>query len=99
MANKKVPDDKHKAFSEEVTNLPTFTLNGKTYTAKKTIEQVMTFGFMRKLRHLDELSSTYEMVEAMFDEDALEALDELTFEEAGGVIEQIYGKAGVTPGE
>ena len=58
--------------------VPSFTRDGVTYTARCTFSKVMSnFGVRRALRNASEVDGTFIVLEALFDEDALAALDDL----------------------
>ena len=85
--------------SEEKVELPSFKIGRKTYKAKAMPAEVLGFGFMRRVRKMSELEAIFEVVEALFDEDALEALDALSTAEAFEVLEQVFEQAGINAGE
>lgn len=73
---------------------PTFTRDGKTYVGKRTMAQAMSnFGVRRKLRGADSVEGTFVILEAMFDEDALEALDDLDIDDPAmvDIMSEIFG--------
>ena len=71
-----------KTKTEAPDTLPAFTRNGTTYTARRTFSAAMSnFGVRRALRNASEVDGTFIVLEALFDDDALDALDDLDIDD------------------
>lgn len=84
MASPKAPQD-HKTKATDEPEAFTFEHDGETYSFKPT-KSVLTPGFVRKHRHSDGGDIVYTLIELLTDEDALDVLDNMSFEDNRAVI-------------
>lgn len=73
---------------------PSFTRAGITYTARRTFKAALSnFGVRRALRNASEVDGTFIVLEALFDDDALAALDDLDIDdpEMVEIMSAIFG--------
>lgn len=76
----------------EENELPSFTIDGVTHTATRGLDLVRGFGFRRAVRGMDDIDASIYLVEKLFDEDALMALDgyDIASAEFIDIMDQIF---------
>lgn len=89
----KRPTDR-KTKKQDVPEAFSFEHDGETYTFKPTLE-ALTPGFIRRNRNND-AEFQYGLVEALADDDALAALDSMTFKDNARIMAEFAEHAGET---
>lgn len=100
MPESKVPQDrkpKKATKNEDVVEPFTFTHDGKEYTLQSA--DILSVGFARKIRHLDQSSQFFEILEALADDDALAAIDGMHRAEFEQFTSDFYAHSKVHQGE
>ncbi|MBO0747283.1 MAG: hypothetical protein J2O47_02965 [Acidimicrobiaceae bacterium] len=89
-ARKHPQDHRPKAAAKEATDGPfTFIHDGKTYTFEQSIESVVTPGWVRRHRSMNEADMTFTLLEEIAGDDALEAIDDMSWEEFGKLSDRL----------
>jgi hypothetical protein len=97
MPTPKQPQD-HKPKAAEASDRFTFEHDGETYELKPTLEHI-TPGFLRRIRKLGDLDAFYTILEALADDEQLEVIDVMSFEEFGQLNKDFFAHLGALRGE
>jgi hypothetical protein len=76
-----------------------FELDGETYTFKKATSDVVTPGWMRKHRNLRDDQQFFEILEALADEDTIDAVDVASQKDFGRIYNEFFEHLGADRGE
>lgn len=83
MPQAKTPQDRKPKGEVDPDSVFTFTHKGKRYSFSRPTAEVITPGWLRRNRKVEETDAQYTAIEQLADEDVLDVLDNMTWAEHG----------------